>query len=370
MKDRLLPHKFWSHYGPAVLVFGLATGFTLLILATNQWDPMVFVRLGTRYGQGDPNGTIGYDGQFAYQIALNPGQAAPYLDVPSYRYQRVLYPMIASLISLRQPWLIPWVLIALNIMALAAGTHVMGIILSGNGLSRWYAVTAGIFAGQLVSLRLDLNEPLALTFALLAIYAFQHKRHRLGAIYLALSVLSKETSIAFVGGYLLYFLFKRQWRFLIETGIISLGPFVLLQLVIWRTFGEIGLKSGGQGATSFSLIPFGGLLTFGFDSFQKFVVVLVILGPLVLLPCTALTVYLIRYFSRRDMGPVAIILTLHIVMMATLPFSTYVDLPGVLRLTSGLVVATLAFAAVTRSRKTLNYSALWIASLAFLRFFV
>jgi hypothetical protein len=57
-------------------------------------------------------------------------------------------------------------------------------------------------------------------------------------------------------------------------------------------------------------------------------------------------------------------------MMVTLPFSTYVDLPGVLRLTSGLVVAAVAFAAITRSRKTLNYATLWVASIVFLRFFI
>ena len=95
MNRRSRLHKFWSRYGPALVVFGIATGFSLVILANSQWDPMVFVRLGTRYGQGDPNGTIGYDGQFAYQIALNPLQAAPYLDIPPYRYQRVLYPLVA-----------------------------------------------------------------------------------------------------------------------------------------------------------------------------------------------------------------------------------------------------------------------------------
>jgi hypothetical protein len=56
--------------------------------------------------------------------------------------------------------------------------------------------------------------------------------------------------------------------------------------------------------------------------------------------------------------------------MATLPFSTYVDLPGMLRLTSGLVVATVAFAVIMQSHRMLNYSALWVASLVFLRFFV
>jgi hypothetical protein len=363
-------NKFWKHFGPTLVVFSVATGFAFLVLATNQWDPMAFVRLGTRYSQGDPNGTIGYDGQFVYQIALNPLGAVPYIDIPPYRYQRILYPLTARLVSLGQPALIPWTLIGLNVLALVAGTHIMGLILAGQRLSHWYAVTVGIFAGQLVSLRLDVNEPFSLTFALLAIYAFETERPRWGAIFLALSMLSKETALAFVGGYLIYFSLKKHWRLLIETGLISLGPFVMLQTVLWFAFGQIGLRSGGHGATGFNFIPFGSLFAFGLDDPETFITVLLMLGPLVLLPTLALIISLFCYFLQKRFTPVAIILALHVIMITTLPFSTYVDLPGILRLASGLVVSTVTFAALTRSRKMLNYSTLWIASLVYLKFFV
>src|SRR5664279_5428507 len=36
-------------------------------------------------------GAAGYDGQFTYDIAANPLHAAPKLDVPAYRYQRILH---------------------------------------------------------------------------------------------------------------------------------------------------------------------------------------------------------------------------------------------------------------------------------------
>jgi hypothetical protein len=173
-----------------------------------------------------------------------------------------------------------------------------------------------------------------------------------------------------VGGYLLSFLLKRRWQLLLETGLISLGPFALLQFVLWLTFGQLGLRSGGEGATSFSLIPFGGLLAFGLDNPQTLLIVILILGPLILWPCLALSISLVRSFRQAQVSPAALILTLHLILMATLPFSTYVDLPGVLRLTSGLVVATVVYGALMRSRKLLNYSALWLLSLAYLYFFV
>jgi hypothetical protein len=261
-------------------------------------------------------------------------------------------------------------LIALNVLALAVATHVMGALLASYGLSRWYAVTVGLFAGQLVSLRLDVNEPLALACAVLGIQAFEAGRRRQGAFWLALAVLGKETALAFVGGYLMYFLIKRCWRALLETGLISIGPFALWQGVLWLTLGEPGLRSGGQGATAFSLIPFGGLLAFKPGDTASLIGLLVILGPLVVLPCLALAVSLARSFLHGGFSPLDFGLALHVVMMATLPFSTYVDLPGMLRLTSGLVVATVACAASSQSRRMLSYSALWLGSLAFLKFFI
>lgn len=370
----------WPLYGPTLVVLVLTAAFVLVVLASNQWDPMVFVRLGTRYGIGDPNGTIGYDGQFAYQIARNPLGAAQYLDIPPYRYQRILYPVAAWALALGRTSFVPWTLITLNVLALTIGTHVMGQILRKSQQSPWYALTVGLFAGQLVSLRMDLNEPLALTLALFAIRDFDNKRHWLAAVFLALSVLSKETSLAFVAGYLAYFLVAREWRNLRVTALVSLGPFALLQLALWSAFGEPGLRSGGQGATAFSLIPFGGIMALGADSVEEFFVVLIILGPVVVLPCAALTAYLARYFLqalkqvtfrrfwRVDLSPMAIVVALHVLIMATLPLSTYSDLPGTLRLTSGLVVSTLAFGAVIRSRDVLHYAGLWISSVVLLSF--
>lgn len=355
-------------FGPGGLVFLAAVGLVLLVLATRDWDPMAFVRLGTRYSQGDPGGTIGYDGQFAYQIALHPLGAASYLDVPAYRYQRILYPLAAHLAALGQPTVIPWTLIALNILALTAGVHVLGSMLAGQGLSRWYAVTAGVFAGQLVSLRLDVNEPFAFALALLGIRAFGQGRRRLGAVYFGLSVLSKETALAFVGGYILYLLAKRRWRASIETACLSLGPSALWQVALWWLFGQPGLRSGGIGATSFSLIPFGALADFAWDDRWASVTVLLTLGSLVVLPCLALGVHLARAAWQRSFSPMAVTLALHLIMMATLPFSTYVDLPGMLRLASGLVVATLAYAVTVRSHRILNYSLLWNAALPLLTF--
>jgi len=48
---------------------------------------------------GDPRRGTGYDGQFVYFMArdLNPQRVQAHLDVPPYRYQRILLPLLAHL---------------------------------------------------------------------------------------------------------------------------------------------------------------------------------------------------------------------------------------------------------------------------------
>ena len=73
----------------------IALAYIALTLARYGGDPMKFALVGTRYDPGLQGGTWGYDGQFAYQIARDPLGASRFLDVPAYRYQRILYPLIA-----------------------------------------------------------------------------------------------------------------------------------------------------------------------------------------------------------------------------------------------------------------------------------
>ena len=47
-------------------------------------------------------GKAGYDGQFNYAIAADPLHASPALDVPAYRYQRILYPLLVRALALGQ----------------------------------------------------------------------------------------------------------------------------------------------------------------------------------------------------------------------------------------------------------------------------
>ena len=146
---------------PWLVVLVLALAYVGLTLARYQGDPLAFALPGTRYSQSDPQGTWGYDGQFAYYIARDPAGGWRYCDVPAYRYQRILYPLLARALAWGRPEAVAWTLIALNVVALAGGTYFTERLLATWGASRWYALAYGLYGGLVAGLRLDLSEPLA-----------------------------------------------------------------------------------------------------------------------------------------------------------------------------------------------------------------
>lgn len=133
---------------PWMVVVFCALMYVGATLAQHRLDPMAFVIVGERFDLGTPNGSLGYDGQFAYRIACDPLGGWRYLDVPAYHYQRILYPLLARALSLGSTSLLPWVLMLINLAALPGGTALTEAILVENGASRWYALTYGLFLGS------------------------------------------------------------------------------------------------------------------------------------------------------------------------------------------------------------------------------
>jgi len=161
--------KTWLN--PTFVVVLICLLCVLAVLIGSDGDPLTFVLQGTQFSENDLLGSQGYDGQFVYQIALSPGEAAAHLDVSAYRYQRILYPLLARLLAFGQPLLIPWTLILVNVAAIGLGTWATQALLADQRVSRWYALVYGLYGGQLVALRTDLTEPLAYGLAQVAMLA-------------------------------------------------------------------------------------------------------------------------------------------------------------------------------------------------------
>lgn len=333
-----------------------------VILARHGGDPLAFAVLGTRFSEGDPHGTEGYDGQFAYQIALRLTDATPYLDVPAYRYQRILYPLLARALALGNPAWIPWTLILVNGAALVGSMWLMERLLEGYGASRWYALGLGLYSGQLLAFRLDLQEPLATCLVLAALWALREERWFPSGLLLALATLAKETSLTFVAGVGLWLLWTRRLRRAVEVVGVALAPMALYQVLLALWLGEPGLGSGGAGATPFPWVPFGGLWAVFPYGWEVSALFLAMMLPWAVLPSVAGVVMSLRELACGSRHLLPWLLLVQSLTVAYLPFSTFREPVAMARLTVGLVLTTFLFGAWKGSRRTLNYALLWLAT--------
>jgi hypothetical protein len=369
-------------FSPWVIVLVLALVYVALTLARYGGDPMMFVLPGTRYSQNDPNGSWGYDGQFAYYIASDPASGCPQCDVPSYRYQRIFYPALSWVLALGQPALIPWTLIAVNVVALVGGTYFTERLLEAHHVSRWYALAYGLYGGLVTGLRLDLTEPLAYGLVQAGLWAWakqeargkgqgEHKRlgfetrdWRLGLF--ALAALTKETALIAVAGLLLYLVLERRWWEAVRLGLIAGAPFAVWQGVLWVWLGAPGVGAGGALATSFEVIPFWGLLSVVQVDWRVFGILAAVVGPLFVLPAIwALGVSVRDLWRGRRHAWVAVLFS-QAAVLPFLPNSTWREPLAMARLGVGLVAATLLYGALRRSRRVLTFSFFWLATLALL----
>jgi hypothetical protein len=202
-------------WAPALVTF-VALGALLGVYFARGGDPRDFANIGIWFLQqgsfasplirydpiyhGYPSNGIGYDGQFNYYFALDPLRAPPYIDWPAYRLSRPLYPLLARLLALGQPGLIPWTLLVINWLAIGGGVWALGALLRRRGWSAWWALLYAVFPGTLVALRSDLAEPLAYGLAALGIWAYERggKRQWLwSGLSFALAVLARESAAIF-----------------------------------------------------------------------------------------------------------------------------------------------------------------------------
>jgi hypothetical protein len=337
--------------------------YVVLTLARYGFDPKYFALIGTRYDPGLTNGTPGYDGQFAYQIARDPLDGWTKVDVPAYRYQRIVYPMAARVLALGKPDLIAWTLIAINIAALIAGTWFTEEILTQYGASRWYALVYGLNAGTLMSVRLDLTEPLAYGLAQAGVFCMLKDRSRWAASVLAVAALTKETTLLFVAAIAVLYVVQRSWRKLIELIVIAGAPFAMWQLLLLNQFGQLGIGSGGAMATPFEVVPLRGLWSIAFADGRVFLLIAAITLPMAVIPAVIALWQIGRDVRRRRFDLPMLLLSLDAIVVLFIPQSTFREPLAMARFIVGLIAAAVMYAAARRSARGLRYAQLWIFTL-------
>jgi hypothetical protein len=340
------------------------------VLARSGGDWTIFVTLGDCYaacagvGETCPAGASeGYDGQFAYYIARDPAASPACLDVPAYRYQRILLPILVWALSVGQAQLIPLAFIVINLTALVGSTALLERLLVQMRVSRWHALVYGLFVGVFMSVRLSTTEPLAYGLVILAIWLGMQGRGWLEAVVWLAAGLAKEMAFLFVGALVLYHLWKREWGRALRLALVTGIPFALWQVFLRVWLGSFGIGSGGADGTPFEIIPFMGLIRVWTEGGPGvFLLIAAYAFPAVILPAVWGLWQAGREILRGEAHRYGFFLLANAAVMLTVPFSTYREPLGLMRFIVGLVLAVLLFGALRLPRgRVLMTTWVWLA---------
>jgi hypothetical protein len=312
------------------------------VIYSRRHDPLAFVVMGERFAAGNPQGNVGYDGQFAYYIALDPAHAPAHIDDPPYRYQRILYPMLARLIALGQPALVPWALVLINIVSLSLGAELLGRLLAWHGYSPYLALVLPLWLGQIFALRADLNEPLCFLFVVAALWGFERERYLLSALALAAGALTKEPALLFLPAAVMALLVRKCWWQTARYAAIVLLPYAALQAWLYWWLGKPGMLASGA-RTEF--IPFYGI------TFSEPPVTRAFLVIIFAVPVTVLLILAVRQLVRTPASLYAWAVLANCLFIVFLTRASTTDMLAVFRLATGVVVSALLFSAAHDLRR-------------------
>jgi hypothetical protein len=189
-------------------------------------------------------------------------------------------------------------------------------------------------------------------------------RWRWAAIAFAIAALTKEMTLAFAAAIGVVYLVRRDWRKLIGFSTIVLAPFAIWQLVLWQWFGQVGIGSGGALATPFEMVPLRGLWSLAFLDLRVFALLAVIMIPLAVIPALISLWVTGRDAWRHIIDIPMVLLLLNALLILITPQSTFREPLAMSRYIVGLIAAVLTYAASRRSKRALNYSLLWMFTLA------
>jgi hypothetical protein len=285
----------------------------------------------------------GYDGQFAYFIALDPLKARYYIDNPPYRYGRILYPATAWALAAGRPGALPYTFVAVNIAAVAGAVWLLAAYLRRHRQSPWWAAVYGFFPGLYLCVRWDLTEPLALFMVAAALVVLDRypERPLLSAPFFALAALGREVTLVFLGAAVVAVALRgrtgtrlagRSMRNAGLLAVIGLVPFVAYHEVLQYWLGSGYYEEPATG------VPFGGFTAHRFDGVHANILFAIVIPGVVWL---ALGVWAA---SRRGIDfALALVILTAALFVVWLPKGSYVDFLAAIRASTALVlVAVLA----------------------------
>lgn len=328
--------------------------FIFLVLNSHQNDPKAFILTGSRFSKAEEQGTTGYDGQFAYYIALEPLSAYRHMDEPGKRYQRILLPMLAWIFSIGDKSLtVPWMLLEINLAAIIITIAILSIMLSERRASPWVALIYIFYIGTLFCLRADLNEPLAMALSLSGWFAYQRRHIAFAMLLFALAGLAKEIGLIFPLALAIWELLQRRY----QRGLVFIG-FCSIPYMVW--FLLLRLRWGiSTGSLIPTWLPFSGISALKDRSF------FIVVGVWILIPAAVFIIFLIKDLimkipARWNLETCMLIVNL--VFFSIMPYQTWKDPLAIFRSAMPLVIAACIWMAANQRQLLPYITALWASS--------
>lgn len=219
--------------------------FIFLVLMLNQRDPGTFPHAGDSFADASKTpadliiltNSSGYDGQFYYRLALKPfthtrTDFGIQIDSPRYRQQRILYPLLAWIVSFGSPALVTNALILVNFLALIWLGYSAGQYANLAGRHALWGLAFSLYPGFLLTLSRDLAEIVEAAFVLAGVVALLQKRDTIASTALSLAILAKETALLTAVSLIAQ---RKYWK----AAIIPLAVYGLWQLFMNWWWGHL-----------------------------------------------------------------------------------------------------------------------------------
>jgi hypothetical protein len=197
----------------------------------------------------------GFDGIIFYRLALDPFThqrivRGTTLDLPAFRFQRIVYPFLVHVVTNGDPPAVAWGLIAWNLAGMAALACLGARLAASSGRTPYWGFVFALAPPFALSLGLDTAEVLAGVFLFAGLLLLRRRQHSWATAALTLAALTRETTLVVCVAGLLVWLWKRVkkeppehplWPFLIP-GIVQIG----WQVFLWRRWGHIPMSQGSS----------------------------------------------------------------------------------------------------------------------------
>ncbi|MFN2485276.1 MAG: hypothetical protein ABR609_01460 [Acidimicrobiia bacterium] len=254
----------------------LAAAYVILVIGTSDWNPTVMLAQGVEaetqleYAERvldlpvETRPELGHDGKFFFILAndpllIDPEDHAAYLDRPTFRAQRILYPLLAGGFGLFSAIVTMWGMVVVNVVAVGFGSLATAGVARLLGANPWLGLVFAISPGIIAELDINGGGVVALALALAGLWLLVQGREPWAIGALTGAVLARETMVLFVAALFLWWWMKRG----------SFSPALLgvpaLTAIGWRVYASVRLSPlpanarTPQGPSlSFDLLPLRG----------------------------------------------------------------------------------------------------------------